>query len=152
MKDKKIPFTVIGIAVIAVLMVISIQYLLPQKSSYIELNEEKIECYEEALYFILNGANITADELNVQNVRCSQEMPYGQWEMIGTYFENNDHSKEPKPFYFHEIRGGMAPSGADGYYEVCLIINGKKSISKIETGRNMNDQSSARCLWQSTLP
>ncbi len=152
MKKRKILFVVAGVLVIVILAAISIKYLLPQKSSYIKLDENKIECYENSLYFIFNDANITADELNVQNVRCLQDMPYGQWEMTGTYFENDDHSKEPKPFYFQEIRGGMAASGSDGYYEVCLIINNTKIISKIETGRNMNYQSPARCAWQSKLP
>ena len=152
MKNKKVLFAVIGAAVMIILLVISIKYLLPQKSDYLELNEERIECYENALYFMLNDANVTADELNVQKVRCSQEISYEQWEMTGTYFENNDHAKEPKPFYFQEIRGGTAPSGADSYYEVCLIINDKKVISKIEKGRDMDYKSPARCLWQSTLP
>jgi len=72
--------------------------------------------------------------------------------MNGTYFEDDDHSQEPKPFYFQEIVGGMAASGADGYYEVCLIIDGKPVISKIETGRNSAYQSPAHCAWQSKLP
>ncbi len=152
MKNRKILFIVAGIVIMALLAAILIKCLLPQKSSYIKLDEDKIECYENSLYFILNDANITADELNVQNVRCLQEMPYGQWEMTGTYFEDDDHSKEPTPFYFQEIRGGMAASGADGYYEVCLIINNTKIVSKIETGREMSYQSPARCLWQSKLP
>jgi|SRR3989344_3608738 len=152
MKAKNILFAIIGIFIIAIIIFVSIKYLQLQKSSSIELNEEKIECYENAIYFIFNDANITSDELNVQNVRCSKEAAYSQWEMIGTYFENNDHSKEPKPFYFQEIRGGMAASGADSYYEVCLIINNQNIISKIETNRDMNYKSPARCSWQSKLP
>lgn len=152
MKNRKILFTILGIAIIGVLVLISIKYLPPQKSPPIELNEEKIECYENMLYFIYNDANITADELNVQNVRCSQEEPYGQWEMTGAYFENNDRSKEPKPFYFQEIRGGDAASGADGYYEICLIIGNQDVISQIAAGRYMNYKSPARCSWQPKLP
>ncbi len=152
MKAKNSLFTIIGIVIIATLILVSIKYLPPQKSSSIELNEEKIECYENAIYSIFNYANITADKLNVQNVRCSQEIPYSQWEMTGTYFENNDHSTEPKPFYFQEIIGGMAASGADSYYEVCLIIDNQNIISKIEAGRDRNYKSPARCSWQSKLP
>jgi hypothetical protein len=149
---KKRLFLVIGFIVVAALLIVSARYLLSARSSYITLDENRIECYENALYFMLNDANISSDALNVQSVRCLQKAPYGEWEMRGTYFENDDHSKEPKQFYFQEIRGGMAASGADTYYEICLIIDNQKLISKIETGRNLNYQFPARCAWQPRFP
>ena len=149
---KKSKILVIFLVIVAIgLFLVLAKYFMSQESSSIQLNQKDIECYKDTLYFIFNDANISADELNVQNVGCSQEKAYGQWEMSGTYFENNDHSKEPKPIYFQEIRGGMAASGADSYYEVCLIINNQSIISKIATGRNLDIKSSARCLWQSKL-
>lgn len=96
MKDRKILFTVVWVVIIAILLaLISIQYLLSLKSPFIELNVEKIECYESALSYIFNDANITADELDVHKVQCSQETIYNQYEITGIYFRNGDHSKEP---------------------------------------------------------
>ncbi len=144
------------IVVIAVIIIITGLFFLiktPQEeSTYINLNEEKIECYENAVLGLFLAANITSDELNVQNVRCSKgELAYVQREINGTYFENNDHSKEPKSFYFHQIVGGVRSSGADTYSELCLIIENKIVISEIKTGRNLEYQSPARCSWQERL-
>jgi hypothetical protein len=149
---KKSLLLIAGIIIIAALLIVSARYLLSSRSSYIVLDGNRIECYENALYFIQNDANISSDALNVQSVRCLQKQSYEEWEMTGTYFENDDHSGQPKPFYFQEIRGGMAASGADTYYEVCLIIDNQEVISKIETGRNLDYQSQAKCVWQTRLP
>ncbi len=150
MKDKLRELAFTGFLIILILLVFSLMLL--QKPVYLSLDEETIECYENAIQFLAEDANITSNEINVQNVRCSQEGYYSQWELIGTYFENNDHSKDPKPIYFHEIRGGTAASGADSYYEMCLIINNKIRISKIEIGREMIYKSPGRCFWQTQLP
>lgn len=140
------------IAIGVVLFLLIVLLVIKPQGPAIELNKEKIECYENALYFLSSDANITSDKLNIQNVRCSEENYYGQLEITGFYFEDNDHSKEPKPFYFHEIRGGTSASGSDSSYEICLIIDNKKIISAIESGSDMTYKSPARCSWQSKLP
>ena len=121
-----------------------------QQVYYQELNKDKIECYDDAVYFLLVDANISYNNINVQSVRCMQKQPYGQWELNGTYFAQDDRS-DGKQFFFHEMRGGMAASGQDTYYEICLIIDNNTVISKIETGRDLNYQGSARCAWQTNL-
>ena len=158
MWGKKSGLLLIGICVILLVTLLFIKYQTPEKSPYLELNAEQIRCYTDSLYSIFTSANITSTKLNVQRVRCAregsseQQIPISQLEMSGTYFEDDDHSQEPKSFYFHEITGGMAASGADEYYEVCLLIDGKPIISKIETGRNLEYRSPARCGWQLKLP
>lgn len=152
-KTKKIKFIAISILILFLMgFLLFLVYLNFKKDSGIDLNENKIECYENVLYQILNVANIKPNELNVQNIRCSSEFSYIQGEMKATYFKNNDHSKNPVPLYFHRIVGGMAPSGTDGYGEVCLIINNQKIVSSITIGRDSIYKSEARCVWQNKLP
>ena len=151
MKKKKGIYKYATLGILILLIIIAIVHYKIQQDSGIELKEMEIECYDNGLYFLLTDANITHDELNVQSVRCSEETSYEQWEITGTYFENNDHSKDPQAFYFQEIRGGIAPSGSDSYYEICLIINNKPIISAKETNRESNSEE-ARCTWQSKLP
>ena len=151
MKKKKEVYKYAILGILIFLIIIAIVHYKIQQDSDIELNEMEIECYDNGLYFLLTDTNIRSDELNVQNVRCSQEKEYEQWEITGTYFENNDHSREPQSFYFQEIRGGTAPSGADSYYELCLMINNQEVISTRETGGESNSEG-ARCAWQSELP
>jgi hypothetical protein len=107
------------------------------------------KCYKEAMHFLLVDGNLTADTVNINSVRCSDEFPRGQWELKGTYSGNGQ--TPGKPFYFQEIRGGMAASGSDTYYEICLIIGNETTISKIETGRGMVYRSPASCTWQNSL-
>ncbi|MFA4887290.1 MAG: hypothetical protein WC595_03690 [Candidatus Nanoarchaeia archaeon] len=111
--------------------------------------ENQVQCKENALYSIVNYANITADKLNIQNTKCSSQNYYHQLEATGTYLDNN---QQPKTLYFQAITGGMAASGADTYFEICLIIANQKIISEIKTGRSLTYQSPARCTWQTTLP
>jgi hypothetical protein len=155
LNKKQIYLIGIIILVVAVAVIFLLQGLnIDKKSSSaneIQSNKEQIECYNNLLYFLLSGQNISSDQLNVQSVRCSSQFPYSQYELNGTYFEDANHDIS-KHIYFYEIRGGMAPSGADGYYEVCLIIGDEIIKSGIWTGSKSNYQGESRCSWQKTLP
>ena len=156
MENKKTALMVVAILVfvcIAVLIVYSNQASIQNGTlTPLELNQSQLNCYKNLLYAIQQEANITSQDLNVKHAKCSQGTPYSQMEMSGTYFDRGPYSRGPKEFYFLRINWGMAPSGADGHEEVCLIIGNKTNISRTTIGRESEYQGPARCSWQPKLP
>jgi len=118
-----------------------------QMPNHQELNIASIECHNSA-FFSLSANNISIDMINAENIKCFEERGYIEVELTGTYRIN----ESDKSIFFLNIRGGMAASGQDGVNEVCLIIDGKKVISKMERGRDMISSLPSGCLWKKKLP
>jgi hypothetical protein len=158
MNKKQIYFLVFIILIVVIFLALLLNGISKSKVSsneLVNLSENQIECYENLLYHLEVDQNITRDHLNVQHVNCMSaftDKNYLQSELTGTYFEDENHESPPELFYFYELGGGMAASGADTYYEVCLIIGDETIRSEILTGRNLNFVGKSTCSWKTKLP
>lgn len=93
-----------------------------------------------------DGFHIPAFNLSdISYFRCASQTGFDQYEISGI-------DKEGHSFYVHKDEGGMAPSGADGVYNLCYkkdntiirnekLVGGRESIK--ETGT---------CFWTDNFP
>jgi len=93
--------------------------------------------------------NIPANSIKIESQRCSVKVPYRQVELKGKYADNNGESHS---YYFLMVFGGMAASGSDSYNEICLNIDDKNEILRIEKGAQLTYLGPAKCRWQSNYP
>jgi hypothetical protein len=92
-----------------------------------------------------DGFHIPSFNLSdISYFRCASSTGFDQYEISGTDIEGHS-------FYIHKDEGGMAPSGADGVYNLCykkdnvVIRNdklvGRESIKEVGT-----------CFWTNNFP
>ena len=143
---KRIFIIILIISLIFLIAVLFFTKVLPKQ--YSSFPPSKVECFDSFMNAVssgyADGFKIPAFNFSdISSFRCASQVGFNQYEISG--IDKSGHS-----FYLHKDEGGMASSGADGYYDFCYKVDGVVVKSDKIVGRGSHQEGT--CIWTLDFP